>query len=159
MHGRSNEAIGAGTKANFAEVVALWKESVTATHDFLRKEDLAEIEKRMMDQYLPEAGELWLYRSGNDLAGFCANDGPFVDMLFVRPKFMRRGIGRSLLEHVKKLYGPLKLDVNEDNQNALAFYLQLGFKIAGRSPVDGQGRPYPLLRLEMQTGCDRQEPA
>lgn len=143
------QAITLGTNADFLEVIALWKESVKATHDFLRKEDLAELEKEMAEQYLPAVGELWLCRHGDDLAGFCANDGGYVDMLFVHPQFMRRGIGKSLLEHVKKLHGPLKLDVNEANRTALDFYLKLGFEIVGRSPVDSQGRPYPLLRMEM----------
>jgi putative acetyltransferase len=37
--------------------------------------------------------------------------------------------------------------VNEQNRSALAFYEHLGFERTGRSPVDGQGRPYPLIHL------------
>lgn len=41
-----------------------------------------------------------------------------------------------------------KVDVNEENPQALAFYLHMGFNIAGRSEVDGNGKPHPLLFLQ-----------
>ncbi len=40
-----------------------------------------------------------------------------------------------------------EVDVNEQNTQALDFYLRRGFHVVGRSPLDGQGRPYPLLHL------------
>ena len=45
------------------------------------------------------------------------------------------------------LKGPLRVDVNEQNPEALGFYLANGFEVTGRSPLDGQGRPFPLLHL------------
>jgi hypothetical protein len=30
---------------------------------------------------------------------------------------------------------------------ALDFYQHIGFSVTGRSPVDGQGKPYPLLHM------------
>ena len=41
-----------------------------------------------------------------------------------------------------------KVDVNEQNQEALGFYKHLGYDIIGRSPLDGQGRPFPVLHLK-----------
>jgi len=38
-------------------------------------------------------------------------------------------------------------DVNEQNSQAVGFYGKMGFKRTGRSPVDDQGRPYPLIHL------------
>jgi len=43
--------------------------------------------------------------------------------------------------------GQLRVDVNEQNAGASAFYESMGFQVAGRSPLDRQGRPYPLLHL------------
>jgi putative acetyltransferase len=40
-----------------------------------------------------------------------------------------------------------ELDVNEQNPQALGFYQHQGFVITGRSPLDGQGNPFPLLHL------------
>lgn len=39
------------------------------------------------------------------------------------------------------------LDVNEQNEQAVGFYLHMGFEVAGRSELDGTGKPYPLLHL------------
>jgi putative acetyltransferase len=41
----------------------------------------------------------------------------------------------------------LTVDVNEQNPEAVAFYLALGFHVVGRSATDAEGRPFPLLRL------------
>jgi putative acetyltransferase len=37
--------------------------------------------------------------------------------------------------------------VNEQNPAAVGFYEALGFTVRGRSPVDGEGRPFPLLHM------------
>jgi putative acetyltransferase len=41
----------------------------------------------------------------------------------------------------------LTVDVNEQNGAALGFYEALGFEVVDRSPVDEDGRPFPLLHL------------
>ena len=137
-----------GTQSDFLQIISLWKESVQYTHSFLREKDFKELEEEMGILYLPSMPELWLCHVANDLVAFCANNGPNVEMLFVKPGYMKKGIGRLLLNHIHKLYGPLALDVNEDNKNATAFYLRCGFYITGRSPLDNQGRKYPILHLK-----------
>ncbi|SLJ82783.1 putative acetyltransferase [Mycobacteroides abscessus subsp. abscessus] len=37
--------------------------------------------------------------------------------------------------------------MNEDNPTARKFYAAKGFEEIGRSEIDGQGRPFPLLHL------------
>lgn len=37
----------------------------------------------------------------------------------------------------------------EQNSQALGFYQHIGFSIIGRSELDGQGKPYPLLHMEL----------
>jgi putative acetyltransferase len=39
------------------------------------------------------------------------------------------------------------VDVNEQNPAAVGFYEALGFVVVSRSPVDGDGRPFPLLHM------------
>ena len=52
-----------------------------------------------------------------------------------------------MLEHARKLKGPLQVDVNEQNPRAVGFYLSNGFVVAGRSSTDSQGQPFPLLHM------------
>ncbi|MNP71426.1 putative N-acetyltransferase YjaB [compost metagenome] len=80
------------------------------------------------------------------IAGFIGTAGENVEMLFVAPDRHGRGIGRALLEHALA-EGACKVDVNEQNPQAVGFYLRLGFVQYDRSEVDGSGKPFPILHL------------
>ena len=84
---------------------------------------------------------------GRLLAGFLGSVGARVEMLFVEPGLRGRGVGSALLEDFCARHGEVLLDVNEQNAAARAFYARRGFRVVGRSPLDGAGWPYPLLHL------------
>ena len=70
-----------------------------------------------------------------------------MEALFVDPDFRGSGIGRALVEDAVKRHPALSTEVNEQNLQAIGFYERLGFERFGRSAIDGQGRPYPLIHL------------
>jgi putative acetyltransferase len=70
-------------------------------------------------------------------------------MLFVHPAWRGQGIGRRLLHYAVDSWNATMLDVNEQNPQALGFYLKLGFVVEGRSELDGTGQPYPLLHMRL----------
>jgi putative acetyltransferase len=128
----------------------VWRGAVAATHDFLAAEDEAAIAILVREDYLPAAA-LWVAVDDADRPlAFLGMTGDVVDTLFVDPAVHGRGIGRALMAHAAALAGPLRTDVNEQNAGALAFYRRLGFRVVGRSPLDDQGRPYPLLHLSAE---------
>jgi putative acetyltransferase len=43
-----------------------------------------------------------------------------------------------------------EVDVNEQNPDAITFYLKYGFKIISRSETDSEGNPYPILHLKLK---------
>jgi hypothetical protein len=45
--------------------------------------------------------------------------------------------------------GATTVDVNEQNPQAVGFYLHIGCEVVGRSELDGMGKPYPLLHLRL----------
>jgi putative acetyltransferase len=125
----------------------IWRRAVEATHHFLSPADLNAISAAVRDDYLPSAS-LWVAADERDRAvAFMGLTGSSVDTLFVDPDFHRRGIGTAMMAHARKIAGPIRVDVNEQNELALAFYKRLGFRAAGRSEQDGAGMPYPLLHL------------
>jgi putative acetyltransferase len=73
--------------------------------------------------------------------------GAIIDSLFLAPELFRQGGATLPINHARRLKGPLSVDVNEQNRPALAFYLLRGFSVVSRSPVDADGRPFPLLHL------------
>jgi putative acetyltransferase len=127
-------------------VIQIWCGAVDATHHFLTSEDRAAIEAEVRD-FLPHA-PLWLSVDDRDKPlGFMLLDGPKMEALFVDSAFHGRGVGRALVSHALSQRAALKTDVNEANTQAVRFYERMGFTRTGRSEVDGQGRPYPLIHL------------
>jgi len=130
-------------------LATLWQRSVTATHTFLTEADIAALLPAVREQALPTL-DLWvLVDADGVLAGFMGLSGDKVEALFITPERLRRGHGRRLLDLARRLRSqPLSADVNEQNPEALKFWQACGFEVAGRSEVDGAGRPFPLLHLK-----------
>jgi putative acetyltransferase len=125
----------------------IWLRSVRATHTFLTEDDIQVLLPLVRDSALVEM-ELWVLCSNVGVPiGFMGLSGAKVEALFLAPEHRRRGGGRMLLEHARRLKGLLSVDVNEQNPEAVCFYEASGFVVVGRSELDGQGRPFPLLHL------------
>lgn len=131
----------------------LWRRSVAATHGFVSRGDLDFIERALIPCYFPAMQHIWMATDDDGPLGFVGSRERSIEMLFLDPAVFRRGIGTALLQHACACLpppddAPVRLDVNEANEPALRFYLAQGFAVIGRSPLDGDGRPYPLLHLE-----------
>ena len=135
-------ALRANEPSDVLALVQIWARAVDASHNFLTAGDRAAIEPLVVD-YVRTAG--LLVATIDDLpVGFMGITGQNIDSLFIDPSAQGKGIGRLLTEQVGR---PATVDVNEQNEVATAFYRHLGFEKIGRSPTDGDGRPYPLLHL------------
>ena len=86
---------------------------------------------------------------GGAPCGFAGSQDGKLEMLFVAPEVRGRGVGRALLAHAVEHARVRTLDVNEQNPQAVGFYEHEGFVVAGRSPVDDAGRPFPLLHMRL----------
>jgi putative acetyltransferase len=126
----------------------IWIRSVRATHTFLAESDIESLLPAVRDYLSSPESELWTLCSDRPTPiGFIGLADNNVESLFVAPEHARCGGGRLLLEHARRLKGPLRVDVNEQNPEAVRFYEANGFHVIGRSPVDDAGRPFPLLHL------------
>lgn len=140
-----------GTENDFSRLLAVWESAVKATHDFLDNEDFVYYQSRMMD-YL-RLVDLYVYKDGDgEIIGFMGVSDTMIEMLFVDAASRGRGVGRELLNYATGNLNIYNLDVNEQNTQAVGFYLKMGFKISGRSPVDNEGKQYPLLHLHYVAG-------
>lgn len=130
-------------------LVDLWRRAVDATHDFLSAEDRQAIDTEVAG-FLPQAPLVVAVDDQDRPQGFMLIDGSHMEALFIDPDVRGTGIGRQLLLHAVGLHPQLTTDVNAQNAQAVGFYQRMGFTEAGRSPVDSQGRPYPLIHLRHQ---------
>jgi putative acetyltransferase len=129
------------------QLLVIWRSAVEAGHRFLTSEDIDWYGELVAD-YLPKMSDLRVaVRDDGRPVGFIAQEAGQIHMLFVAPHSQGTGVGSALLAHVSETEPILRLDVNEQNPTALAFYLARGFELVGRSEMDGQGRPFPLLSL------------
>lgn len=128
----------------------IWLRSVRATHAFVPEVDIQAMLPHVRDYLASGSPELWVLRAEDGTAmGFMGMSGSKMESLFLAPEFQGRGGGRRMVRHAQAFCGELTVDVNEQNHAARKFYEACGFVVEGRSELDDQGRPYPLLHLRL----------
>ncbi|WP_207841897.1 GNAT family N-acetyltransferase [Williamsia soli] len=135
-----------GAPRDTDRVVAVWRTAVEATHHFLTPTDIDDYERRLASHFLPAVHVVVAQHDG-DIVGFSGTSGHRLEMLFVDPRVHAQGVGSALLNHLANEVGAVDVDVNEQNPGAVAFYRRRGFDPVGRSPLDSDGRPFPILHL------------
>lgn len=136
------------SETDFPTLIEIWERSVKATHDFLPEAEINHLKPLILTEYFHHV-LLHQYIQDGQVVGFIGTSEDNIEMLFIDPKSRGRGIGRILTHFALTELKIEKVDVNEQNFQAVGFYKTLGFKIIGRSELDGQGKPYPILHLKM----------
>lgn len=139
----------------FPELLDVWEASVRATHDFLSEEDIEYFKPLILDEYFYLVDLRCVRGDDGKILGFSGVAEDKLEMLFLRPEARGNGLGKALLTYCVDHLGITKVDVNEQNPQALGFYLKMGFEIKSRSPVDSLGKPYPILHLELSGNDQR----
>jgi len=141
--------IGAAGASDHPRLAAVWEASVRATHDFLDRDYLAWIRERLVPEFLPAVSLHAARDDGGVIIGFLGVADDRIEMLFIDPASRGKGVGRLLVTHAIEVLGARAVDVNEQNEQAVGFYLRMGFQVERRSDRDGMGKPYPLLHLRL----------
>ncbi|GGH22536.1 acetyltransferase [Paenibacillus segetis] len=133
------------------KLVDIWHRAVRQTHTFLEEEDIQFYHHVVQNGALNEV-EIWVeLNEKQEPLGFIGLDGAKIEMLFVDPDYHGQGVGSRLVKHAGQLKGNiLQVDVNEQNEQAYAFYKRYDCVQIGRSELDGSGRPFPILHLELK---------
>lgn len=137
-------------QSEYTEIVDLWEASVRATHHFLKEADIAYFKPLILNVYL-DAVELSCVKNENkDIIAFMGVAEQNLEMLFIQPKERGHGVGKMLLEYAINELEVKKVDVNEENEQAVGFYEKFGFRTYNRSEIDSSGKPYPILHMELK---------
>jgi len=129
-------------------LAGIWEEAVTATHDFLAPGDF-DFYRSALPSYFDGLQLFTFEYTSGKIAGFAGIRGDKLEMLFVGER--GKGIGKILLDFAVKERYVTKVDVNAQNTAAAEFYRKYGFKETGLSPFDTEGKPYPIIRMEIES--------
>ena len=130
------------------ELVVVWERSVRATHIFLSEADICNL-RPLVVEGIREIEYLILSSDHSVATGFIGVSQGKVEMLFIDPPYFGKGFGKALIVEAINKYGVTEVDVNEQNPKAVDFYEYLGFETFERTPTDGQGANFPILKMRM----------
>jgi len=139
--------ICSANKKDYPVLIDIWESAVKATHNFLSDEDF-EFYKSHIPIYFQHVS-LYVYKNEKGvIKAFLGVTDDSIEMLFVDNESRGSGIGKILLDYAVNTLNACRVDVNEQNTQALNFYYHLGFVEVDRSEYDGEGKGYPILHLE-----------
>lgn len=147
MSKRLNIQIQQAQQADYPQIMAIWESAVRATHDFLKQEDF-DFYKRMIPGFFNHV-DLYILNTEKDIVAFIGISGDNLEMLFVSDKQRGLGYGKRLLEYAISTLYIKRVDVNEQNKQAIGFYEKFGFKVITRSEKDSMGKDYPILHMSL----------
>lgn len=135
--------------SDYKEITDVWQASVKATHHFLPSDFTENLREQVETVYLPMVQLYCAKNEDGKILGFLGVADQKIEMLFLDPDMRGKGLGKQLTEFAIQTLKANAVDVNEQNEQAVGFYLKMGFKQIGRSEKDGQGNDYPILHLSL----------
>ena len=131
----------------YPRLMEIWESAVLSTHDFLKEEDFLYYKERLpvYFQYV----NLFGFEQEGILIGFMGIAEGNLEMLFIDNKYRGAGIGKKLITYATDNLQVTKVDVNEQNVQAVGFYEYMGFNIYKRSNLDGEGKEYLILHMQL----------
>lgn len=133
--------------ADYPRLIEIWESAVMSTHDFLKQEDFLYYKKQLPMYF--EHVSLFGFEQEERLVGFMGIADHNLEMLFVDNDYRHCGIGKKLVTYAIATLHINKVDVNEQNVQAVGFYKHIGFEIQRRSELDGEGKAYPILHMQL----------
>lgn len=133
--------------SQFERLVRIWESSVRNTHFFLTESDITELRPLLLNTYLPNLPVFIARDETGAIYGFIGVADKRIEMLFIDANMRGKGVGKQLLTYAIEKLRAEEVDVNEQNPQGVGFYKHMGFMQTGRSEVDGQGKPFPLLHM------------
>ena len=77
--------------------------------------------------------EVYVYDENKEVYGFIGINGEHIEGVFINSEVQSQGIGKLLLDFIKKKKDRLYLNVYQKNARAITFYKKEGFKIESTS--------------------------
>ena len=133
---------------DYPRLMEIWESAVLSTHDFLKKEDFLYYKEQLPVYFQYVA--LFGFEQEGILIGFMGIAEGNLELLFIDNDYRGTGIGKKMIAYAIDNLQVTKVDVNEQNTQAIGFYKHIGFSVCKRSDLDGEGKEYPILHMRLQ---------
>lgn len=114
-------------------VMQIWLNTNIAAHDFINA-NYWQGNYETVKKILPDA-TIFVYEENHIILGFIGLSESYIAGIFIDADSQSKGIGKALLDYVKKSYTELSLQVYKKNSRAVRFYLREGF-VVSKEQVD-----------------------
>ena len=120
-------------------LMQIWLDTNIQAHNFISP-DYWRNNFDMVRKMLPYA-EIYVYEDeySNQIDGFIGLNDNYIEGIFVKEATQSKGIGKQLLDYVKKFKSTLNLRVYQKNKKAVKFYLREKFSIQSENAGDNTG--------------------
>lgn len=117
-------------------VMQIWLETNIKAHSFIPKDYWTD-NYAVVKDLLPQA-EIYVYEDddSNQIDGFIGLTDNYIEGIFIREALQSRGIGKQLLNYVKKIKSIMSLSVYQKNTRAITFYQREQFVIRSENIDD-----------------------
>ena len=114
-------------KVDINKVAEIWLDTNIKTHYFISAQywkSNFELVKELLLQ-----ATVYVYEDKQEIQGFIGLSNEYIEGIFVSAKMQSQGIGKILLNYVKRKRNKLILNVYQKNTRAISFYQREGFEI------------------------------
>lgn len=138
------------------QLILVWENSVRATHHFLAAADIDYYKTIVSGIDFNSFPVFCLIETETDtVVGFMGIAEHKIEMLFLAPEHIGKGLGKTLMNFAINELDVDKVDVNEQNQNAVNFYSKFGFVAYDRTDKDDEGKNYPILKMKLENAANK----
>ena len=135
-------------ETDLTEILSVWLNTNLQAHSFIPAEYWKE-NYDIVKQMLPQA-EVYVYEQNGHIAGFIGLMEQEIAGLFVQDTLQSKGIGKQLLDYVKKRKSCLTLHAYRKNQRAVQFYLREQFYIQSQETDSRTGEREYVMKWELK---------
>lgn len=114
-----------GEQRDISKIMEIWFATNLEAHGFIPA-DYWKNNYNMVESMMHGA-ELYIYEREGNICGFAGFMEDYLAGIFVGNMYQGTGIGKALLDYVKKQKTEISLHVYEKNKGAVRFYLREGF--------------------------------
>ncbi|HJF87870.1 MAG TPA: GNAT family N-acetyltransferase [Companilactobacillus farciminis] len=112
------------------KVSQIWLDSNLEAHDFIDKNFWLDNYPMVKEQF--KTAEIYV-DAESEVKGFVGLQSDYIAGIFVEKSYRNQGIGKKLIDFLKKNHQELSLDVYDKNIRAKQFYEKNGFEVSTQS--------------------------